>query len=67
MLGSELLDLLVRSPCWSIQVVGGRLFVWGCHPDLRFQLSGSRQKLVELLNFARQVCQILARQALIGG
>lgn len=66
-LGSELLDLLSRSPGWSIQVVGGRLFVWrgSLHPALRFQLPKSGEKLVEMLTFARQVRQVLARQALI--
>ena len=68
MLGNEFLELLAGSGGWSIQVVGGRLMVWKgtCHPDVRFLLPQSGERIAEVIQFAGEVRRVLARQGLMG-
>ena len=68
MLGNEFLELLSASGGWSIQVVGSRLMVWKgtCHPDVRFLLPQSGERIAEVIQFASEVRRVLARQGLVG-
>lgn len=63
-LGEALTKLLMGSPGWTIQVVGGRLLVWRGRSHLYWPLSLPQgDSVVELLAFASQVRQLLLRQS----
>ncbi len=66
-LSRELIELLAKSPGWSIQLVGGRLMVWKGvrHSKLPHQLPKSTDDIIELLQFASYVRQLLIRQSLV--